>query len=1348
MAPKPLFTVPEVDNLDPVWPAKPSTGVDPRRRTPAEARAYGNARAEAAVGSVPVIGGVLKAGAQFANTLASPDTKVGIFTGPVNGISKLGNAIGDLVQGKPIDVKDAWTISDQNARRFSPWRVGTGQGATPADEAGLALGEGIGAELAGAATGATLLQQAARVRKLQQAAQLLQQSRRVQNAAVAIKTSPGLNAGANVIKNVGQAVGSTALATPFLDQDDGNLANLGDAIGLKLPGRVEPGENYLQALGKSIAVEGVAAPLALLGLGSLVKPVREGLAKGDLGVIDQLADAQLEPYRPLTQQPVAGSPVQFRADAPPVPGVPFTRIGDGTYFNEGPVPVAQAGAFRTGVLPDVMTTADGTQRPVKVLDMATGTLNLADFLDSKGLLRNQTQRDALANGVLTPVQQRVLRNYAKGLNADVVRFKRDPFRQAEGGTTDLLIFDSDLADQVYQRQQRALPPGRPQTTPALPDGGAGGVPRLPGYTQRGGELVPYDSAISRSLQEQTQIRQVQEQRQRLQDMGLLDQGEGGQLVFRMSPVDEARQQQLEALQAQREQLLRDAQESGIKPGPEVTAIDQQITDLIQAGEKEALSVSGEWGTATEPGELQTSLQGQSEGAGVAREVGVPMGQMPAPRYQQPELDMPDGRLEADTALAQLDELSDDQLRSLYNEHLGGGPAARQQQALLMAQQRVQALEQQLADVDQRLADGKIKPLGAKRMIGKLQNELALAQQELGAIEMRGQQPQLTIGEQLAMELGADQPGFDLTPVPDDELTEIRSLQWQRGQLQRVVDDAEADLRALRDQKAEADAITAASRQLKGAREALGGIDQEITEARTGLSPEAQLQLTTERWRDREEAASEFGYQTPDDYRNALQTWNRDQLRRLAMPESSPEVAALVLANTGRRVWAAKKGDIIDALVEISKRRGRYLPPAPAVVEQGAFDLIANPLGGDAPLFDRPADLSVEGPWGTATEPGNLQSSLLGQSGAADVVPGGPVPMASYVRRGMDAQTREQYKAVILQEMRDRGLIQPPITPVPQRPITTFQQGSFVDELLADPDGQLSFDYASGLRPVYEASGKDADTWLEEIRMRFEYNLLDTEAQKAQRDAYLAAKNWSSLTWEEQKRSGLLSQGFYSLQPKSKESINVPEGMLDVGPWRQPSEFSPELSVTGDRAPAPYRRGPDGVAANPATSGDTVEGLTAQIGVVQARATQLKGTRSKAGKAELAQQTALLTDLKTRLTVLKQAAEPSQPRLYRKVTLDKGGALVDADAPQAAQAAPSTAARPAKQAAAKDAPPAAKAPAAASQAAPANSADEQSTVGMGKAVYSQRNVENIDREIAARRKELQKLYREQTKGGPC
>ena len=878
----PTFNLaPKPEDLDPQWDnrAPQSTGDGTQRMTAGQARAYGNARAEAAAGP-------LKPLVQFANTLASPDTKMGIFTGPVNGISKLGNAIGDLVQGKPIDVKDAWTISDKQARAINPWRVGTGQEVTPADEAGLALGEGIGAELAGAATGATLLQKASQIRRLQQAAQAFQQQAAVRRAAVAITASPKLRAGTNVLKNVGQAVGSTTLAVPFLDQEDGNLANLGDAVGLKLPGRVEPGENYLQSMAKSIAVEGIAAPLALLGMGAMVKPIREGMAKGDLGWIQQLADAELEPYLPRQLLPA--------------------------------LPPASAASM-----------------------VDNGALSLPAFGQSSA-------------------------NYG------------ELFQQMEA--------------------------------PAL----------------------GFDSAISRSLQEQTQIRQVGEQRQRLQDMGLVQQGEGGQLDLSLGgAVDPEIRMQVRQLQMQRGQLIKQSMESGQDMTQDLGKIDQEIGDLIQAGNSADF--------------------------------------MPGERFTQPELDMPDGRPELDTYLANLDELNDADLRHIHSRVYADINAERSAQELTNAQQAVTDLEARLADVDTRLAAGEIKPLGAKRMIGKLQKELALAQQQVVTIEARGRVSEALVGDQLQLRI-EQQGQLDLTTQPQ-------------------------------------------------------------------LPPLEAMTRT----------ASEYGYQTPDDYRSALQGWSRDQLRRLAMPDSSPEVAALVKARTGRRVWSAKKQDIIDALVEISEKRGRYLPPE---AEQLAMELKANQFGDAAPLFDRPADLSAPGMTKTLDADGN------------EVL----VPMTDYSGRGMDAGTRERLKAEILQRAIDNGEVQPPVSPLPQRPVTTFEQSSLVDDLFSDPTGQMALAFSSDVLPTYKAGGKNVDALLEEMRLRFEYNLLDEQAQQAQRQAMMAAHGWDTLPWEEKKKLGILTDGFYSLKPYS-------ERFQDPTP-----QFNPELGDAPVREPKVYTWKPGGEIA--------------------------------------------------------------------------------------------------------------------------------------------------------------------------
>lgn len=870
------------DDLNPVW-SPPGQRAE---QNMADYRAKTAADAEKAAGSVPLIGGVLKPLTQFMNTLASPDTKMGIFTGPVNGVSKLGNAIGDLVQGKPfaggrglanadwsrIDTKDAWVIPDKVARQLNPWRVGAmGQGVTPSDEAGLAVGEGIGAEMVGFATGTALASGARRIGLLKELADAAKASRVVKGVAVAAKTNNRVRAGVNVARNVGEALSGTMLATPFLDQEDGNLANtVSDLTGLKLPGRVEKGDNYLQATLKSIGVEGIAAPLALIGAGSFIAPVRKGLTSGDLGWLDQLAEAELAPY---TYKP------------PTPPGLQL--------------PPGQQG------------------------------------------------------GAIVPAQP--------------------------GG---------------------AMVPAGPVGALAVPD-----------------------SAISRALQEQTQIRQVIDQRQRLQDMGLLSRGEGGQLELSLGgAVNPEVRLEIRRLQMQRGQLIKQGMDSGEDLGPQIGAVDQRIAQLVQTG------------------------------------------RMPGEEFVQPELDLVDSRPELDTYLANLDELSDAQLRQIHSRVYRQENEARVAQELTQAQAKVESINGRLADIQARADAGTLTATGAKRLLSKAQKELATAQKEVQTIQGRTRVPESLVGDQLEMQL-PQQLGLDLT----DEVA----------------------LPPLRDMTA------------------------------TG---------------------SEYGYRTPDDYRNALQGWPRDLLRRLAMPDSSPEIAALVKARTGRRVWQAKKSDIIDALVEMSVRRGNYLPPEPPVMEQGTLRLMTNPVGDNAPLLDQPANLDVPGMVKTLDADGN------------EIV----VPMVDYSGRGMDAATRERLKAEILQRAIDNGEVQPPITPVPNRPSTSFNQGSFVDELFADPTGQLSMQYATDQVPTYKAGGKNADALIEEMRLRLEYNELDAAARQAQRDAYMAEQGWNKLSWEEKKRLGILSEGFYSLQPFS-DRFQAPT-----------TQFDPDLQIQKPRKPLRYR----------------------------------------------------------------------------------------------------------------------------------------------------------------------------------
>lgn len=831
-------------DLAPAWPPAPQG-----RPSAGQAREIGNQRIEQGAASVPLVGGVLKPIVQFGNALASPDTKIGIFTGPVNGISKLTNALGDLIQRKPIDVSDAWTISDKVSRQINPFRIGSGgQYVGPSDQAGLELGEAIGAEMVGGG----VIRGFQAVGAVKAAADALRRTRQVKRLAVAAKVSKPVRAGVTVTGNVAESMASTTAAALFLDAEDGNLANLGDALGVQLPGRVDKNDNYLQALGKSLFVEGLAAPLALMGAGALIPPIRKGLTEGGSAWLDELAEAELAPYMPQ------------------------------------PLPTA---------LP-----------PAAAADLVdTGNRSLPAFGESSA-------------------------NYGE-------------------------LF-----------QQMEAPMG----------------------------TYGYDSAITRALQEQTQIRQVVEQRQRLEGMGLLQQGEGGQLELSLGgAIDPEMRLQIRQLQVQRGQLIKQGMDAGEDVTEQLGQIDQQIGDLIQQGQAQDF--------------------------------------MPGERAYQPELDMPDGRPELDTFLANLDELSDAELRQIHSRVYQQEAAQRNAQELAATQAKLEELNQRVVDIQARAAAEEITPVGAKRLITKAQKEIDLVQLELRAIEGRQRVPESLVGDQLQLRI-EQQGQLDLNQPP-------------------------------------------------------------------AMPPFEAITRT----------ASEYGYRTPDEYRTALQGWSRDQLRRLAMPDSSPEVAALVKANTGRRVWSAKKGDIIDALVQLSERRGRYLPPQ---AEQLAMELKANQFGDAAPLFDRPADLAVPGMNRVLDADGNEVA----------------VPTTDYSGRGMDAETRERLKAEILQRAIDNGEVQPPFSPLPERPRTSFKQSSMVDDLFADPTGQLPLLFANDQLPTYKAGGRSADALIEELRLRFEYKALDDAAQQARRDAYLAEKGWDTMPWEEKKKLGILSEGFYSLDP--------------------------------------------------------------------------------------------------------------------------------------------------------------------------------------------------------------------------
>jgi len=696
--------------------------------------------------------GPLKPLAQFWNVLASPSVKDQIFAGPINAVSQLGNAIGDLAQGKKVDVSDAWQISPETARRFNPLAIGTiGRAAqlrdefTAADESGAVVGQAIGAEFAGFATTGGLSNVARRVPQVMSLVNGIKQSQTVKNLAVATKNSPSIVRGAlGFGATTAKAVPGATAAVAFIDPKEGNIQNLGD-----------------------LTFEG--APL----------------------------------YRPF------GLPIEAR----------------------------------------------------------------------------------------------------------------------------------------------------------------------------------HDSAISRALDEQTQIKQVEQQRNRLQDMGLVEQGGGGQLELSMPGViDPEIKLQVRQLQTLRGQLIKQSAESGEDLVQQLGQVDQQIADLVQAGRSPDMPASA--------------------------------------TFTQPELDLPDGRPEMDTMLAQLDELDDAELRRLHGDTTAADREANNNALMEQLQATVDQHPQRLEAIEARLTEGDITEKGAKRLLTKQTKALETAQQELQALQQRTTKPEVLVGDQLEL---------------------------------------------------------AVTQQL--------GIDFAETPALKTFDEVAQSKVLS-------------GYKTPTEYRDALMQFPRDVLRGMTSPTNSPRVAGLIKARTGRRVWQAKKQDIIDALVELSERDGRFLPPEMA---QGDLKLTMNQFGVDAPLFELPADLDA----------GGRVVKIVDADGVEQVV-----PVSDYIRRGMDPVLRERMKKEILEQAVRNGEVQPPITPVPVRPQLELQ-----GELLFDEGLQLDL---LGLEdtPIYKASGKPVETLLEELRLRYDYHQLDTQAAKAERQALKDALRWQELSWDEKKRIGLTEPGVY------------------------------------------------------------------------------------------------------------------------------------------------------------------------------------------------------------------------------
>ena len=548
------------------------------------------------------------------------------------------------------------------------------------------------------------------------------------------------------------------------------------------------------------------------------------------------------------------------------------------------------------------------------------------------------------------------------------------------------MVDAEIAPYGAVAPQNRLPG---MQGPQEPGGALAVVPP----PEPGGAIVPYDSAISRGIDENLQVQQVTQQRQRLQDMGLVQTGRGNQLELTMpGVVDPGMKLQIRQLQTERGLLIKQGADEGA-----LSKIDQQIDDLTMQGSSNAERIPP----------------------------------------QQSELDMPDGRPELDTYLAMLDEMSDEQLGRML-ENVNGPVKEKQRQAKIEeAQLRMQDIEQKQLNTEARLAAGEITPKGATRINNKIKKELDAARAEVDRLQADVNEPKtFTVGQQLDMNM---QGQLDFSPqamAADVELPPIKDFEF------------------------------------------------------------IELPDGTGMWRPKGEKVS-GGYGSAAAYKEDLMGWNRDLLRKMANPTNSPELAALIKARTGRRVYSAKKADIVNAFVELAEKRGRFAAPA-AVFEQVELNV---PQQGDLALFDT----TVGGEYSM------LPKSAMNKAAA-----------------------REAIKKELLQMAINNGEVQAPVTPLPNRPSVEYDQMGLIDDLLSDENGQFALAYATDAVPTYRAGKKSTEAMLEEIRLRLDFGRLDGDALQMQNRAVLDAMNWDQMTWAQKQESGLLDPSQYAYRGQALE----------------------------------------------------------------------------------------------------------------------------------------------------------------------------------------------------------------------
>ena len=1025
----------------------------------AERREKGNKRREEDAG-------VFKPLVQFANVGTSPDMNLGAaMAGPVNGVSKLTNAIGDMVfkdddnplisaakfllVDKPrrhlIDTSDAWIIPDEaiRAQRTPTYDFKTGgfisgddQGVIPADEYALPFAKEIGGEGVGLALGYGSLQWIKRLGFFKSVAGKVKQTQLMKSLAVASQKNKTLRAGIKGTQFTAESFYEQMFAAPFIDHDEGNFMDLFPENQVtNFLGRSQEGDDYLTKAFKNIPANGLAV-LPFLGAGQLVPSVRKWMTTGDIGWLDELGRKEIDPYLQHINKP---DPLKLPEGKP---GGPLT-------------------IHRT---------------------------------DSSSIATADT------NSAMVP-------------------------------------------------------------TP-------------------GGAITKYDSAISRSLDEQTQINQVREQRERLANMGLTELGDGDQLELSVGQVvDPEIKVAIEAIRKQRNVLLKQAATTGEDLTEKLTELDVLQDQVLEQG----------LGGQSFPDLLGTSPQ---------------------------QLDLPDPRKEIDHLLADLDELSDEQLIALKNEV--SAPTRRRLREQLIQEQsdKVAAFDAQFDEINQRLDIGKeelaekgkvkkgLTDKGAQRKITQAQKELQLAQQELDRLKESGKIKNPLVGDQLEFVLGEgvapDQPArkgdwfdkdFDIQRREfADEAGFNRFIQaldrafgheWVNEPIETIgnalnvlnigrVFVEEGTQKAGRDI---ARLTPLAKKFLKKARELKKkGIQINLPKQEVKRNLPSQEQITQ--------------------YTENLSQLGRDDLRSIAAPSNSPEVAAIVKQRTGRRVWSAKKQDIINAFIEYYERSGRFIE----LNEVKQLDIELGDTRSTTPL-----------------------TKLVDSEGVESAVPTFDL---------LNAEKRETFKAEILRIAIENGEVQSPKTPIPEKvPTTDFNQASFLDDMLSDESGQLAFLYSTDQLPTYKAGGKNSGALVEEMRLRYEYLLQDEFGKKAIREAQMAFEGWDEMTWDQKKSRLSSTNAQWGTQFNPELEIKgAREGQAYT---KTGTEFKAELKAQPPRKPQPHNNlhwTPEGVVPEEVAK----KPVPPEVKKAEAKADAVRTTEIKNQKLDIDEMRAELAKKKQQL----------------------------------------------------------------------------------------------------------------------